>query len=175
MKGIFYSIMVSLLVIPIIYLVVFYSSSTSQQVGMSVRSDELRYASYSVEQGLKEFFEIQGRRALVSASNTSGINANSLAEMIVDGTLNGEPASLVSENTLTAWIRNTTDIYSRSGFNLSLESVNVGVYQYDSSDILVNATALMNVSDSYSEAGISKEIEVQALVPLDGIENPLAS
>jgi len=143
MKGILYSIIAALLIIPIIGLIMFNSQLIEKNVDVNIRANELQYFSISVEDDMNRFLKIAGKRALISAVSevvTNGVplvdaQAN-LTEMIINGTLNGVEAPLIGTNNLISWENNVILIANDSGFDMTFQNIKVNVTQNDSYNVL---------------------------------------
>lgn len=180
MKGILYSIMISLLLIPILGLVIFYSqSSQARNIDIDIRANELEYFTKSIEKDLTRFLEINGKRALISAVSNVIINGVGLddaqlrlAEMIENGTLYGEVAPLIDTSNIDSWKLEVENIASKAGFNVEFEDVQIYVNQNDSFNVLFSANVTLNISDKLETMGIKKVINSNALVSIENIEDP---
>lgn len=180
MKGLFYSIMIAFIVVPILGLIFLYSQSGAQNIDTDIRANELRYFSESVKEDLIRFLQINGKRALISAVSeviTSGKGLDNaqlrLAEMIENGTLYGNPAPLVDEKNLITWEQNISNIASGLGFNIDFKSVQMNITQNDSFNVLFNTTVLINISDANAKMGILKNITILVPVSIENIEDPI--
>jgi phosphohistidine swiveling domain-containing protein len=180
MKGIFYSIMIALIIIPILGLIAFYSQLGAQNIDINIRSNELYFFSESIEKDLRRFLEINGKRAMISAVSeviTSGNGLDDaqlrLVEMIENGTLYGNPAPLVDEKNIQTWEQNIDDIASNLGFNVDFKDTRVNVTQNDSFNVLFNVTIYVNISDETANMGVLKNITVSAAVSIEDIEDPI--
>lgn len=181
MKGLFYSIMIALFIIPILALITFYSQTISpQNIDANIRADELQYFSNSIEEDLSRFLQINGKRALISAVSrvvTTGTPLDDsslrLTEVIDNGTMYGNKIFSDQRN-LTMWEDNISAIAAGSGFNLSFSGASVDVTQGDSFNVLFTATIYnVNISDVNVGMGILKNISVSSAVSLDGMEDPI--
>ena len=186
MKGLFYSLMMALFVIPILALVFFYSQTTiPQNIATSIRVDELQYFSESLEEDLSRFVQINGKRALIAATsliisgaNSTGLDNASLrlAEVVENGTLYGSRnLTFEDQKNLTEWVKNISDIASRSGFNINLTVLSFDVIQNDSFSVLFKTTVYINISDATTGMGILKNISVAEVISLENmsIQDPL--
>lgn len=180
MKAILYSIMASLLMIPIIGIVLFSFNSIESNIDTNIRANELNYFSNSVEEDMERFLRIAGRRAVISAVSeivTRGYPfadaQSNLSEMITNGTLGGLVAPLVESNNLRVWQENITRIANESGFDLTLGNMSIGISQNDSFNIIFTGRALLDISDPNMKMGIRKNLTVSAVSSIDGIEDPL--
>jgi phosphohistidine swiveling domain-containing protein len=180
MKAILYSILASLLMIPIIGLVIFSFNSIESNIDMNIRANELNYFSSSIEDDMERFLRIAGRRAVISAVSEIvtegyplGDAQKNLTEMIESGTLDGRVAPLIEDNNLNSWQSNITQIANQSGFNLSLQNLSIEITQNDSFNVLFTARAILDISDPNMKMGIRKNLTVKAVSSIDGIEDPL--
>jgi hypothetical protein len=180
MKGLLYSIMISLLLIPILGLVIFYSQSSQiRNIDIDIRANELEYFTKSIEKDLTRFLEINGKRAMISAvSNViiNGVGLDSaqlrLAEMIENGTLYGNVAPLIDTSNLGSWKVDVENIASKAGFNVEFENIQIYINQNDSFNVLFSANVTINISDKLETMGIEKVIISNALVSIENIEDP---
>jgi hypothetical protein len=175
--------MMTLFIIPILALIIFYSHTTiPQNIDTSIRADELQYFSESIGEDLMRFLQINGKRAIIAAvsmviTNGKGLNnaPASLAEMIENGTLNGTQP-FADEKNLTTWEKNISDIAASQGFSVSfISALTVNVTQNDSFSILFNKTIYVNISDATTGMYILKNLSVAAAVSVESIEDPLYS
>jgi hypothetical protein len=181
MKGIFYSIMISLMMIPILALIIFHSQSSQiRNIDIDIRANELEYFTKSIEKDLVRFIEINGKRTLISAVSRVVINGTGLdnaqlrlSEMFENGTLYSEPAPLVDSSNLETWKAKIEDIADDSGFNVEFENIKINITQNDSFNLLFEIGILMNISDKTEIMGVLKNITAHVLVSIDGIEDPL--
>jgi len=180
MRGILYSIIAALLVIPVIGLILFNSQLIEKNVDINIRSNELEYFSISIEEDLDRFLKIAGRRALISAVSkviTTGVplvdaQAN-LTEMISNGTLDGAIAPLIDTNSLNLWKESVTNIANISGFRVDFQSTRINITQNDSYNVLFEANVFLNISDPHVKMGALKNLSIKTAIPIEGIEDPL--
>ena len=181
MKGIFYTIMIALMMIPILALVMFYSQTSNiRNIDTDIRANELEYFTESIEKDLTRFIEINGKRSLISSVSKIVINGTGLddaqlrlAEMIENGTLYGEVAPLVDISNLQSWKSKIEQIAGRSGFNVDFENIKIYINQNDSFNLLFNVNVTINVSDKLEVMGIIKNITAYSIVSIEGVEDPI--
>ena len=182
MKGMLYSVMITLMLIPILALIIFYShSSQIRDIDIDIRANELEYFTKSVERDLLRFIEINGKRSLISAvskvvTNGTGLDDAQLrlGEMIKNGTLYGEPAPLVDISNLETWEEKVENITSSAGFNIEFKDVQINIAQNDSFNVSFDVNMTINISDKTEVMGIVKNITASVLVSIEGIEDPLS-
>jgi len=181
MKGQLYTVMMTLFIIPILALIVFYSHTTiPKNIDTSIRAEELQYLSESISEDLMRFLQINGKRALIAATSmviTNGRGLDnapaSLREMIENGTLNGTQP-FADEKNLTIWEKNISDIATTQGFKVNfINALPINVTQSDSFSVLFNATIYVNISDDTAGMYVLKNLSVAAAVSIEGIEDPL--
>ena len=180
MKAILYSVMISLMMIPILALILFnVQSSNIRDIDTDIRANELEYFSKSIEKDLSRFIEINGKRALISAVSKIVVNGTGLddaqlrlGEMMANGTLYGEPSPLVDESNLNFWRDSIDDIADKSGFNVDFSNVQIYVNQSDSFHLLFDVNITVNISDKMEIMGVVKNISTSVLVSIEGVEDP---
>jgi len=196
-KGFFFTIATILLVIPLIFLLVYYfgteQTRTEDTVG-KVRCDELYYFVGDVERDLGRAMAIFGRRAAVYATNyvvTQGYGLKNytfrnctqfvygetgadaaIAELVLCGTLNGENVSYMVEHTLLKWVElmNANGIYSN--FNASITVKSLTVVQSDAWNFALIAKLEGNISDRNGMCFYSGEMDAESLTEITGLEDP---
>lgn len=180
MKGLFYSIMMALFIIPIVALIIFYSQTGVHNIDTNIRANELQYFSESMEKDLLRYLEINGKRALISAVSviiTNGVSLDNaqlrLNEIITNGTLYGKDDPLVNQKNLSWWEQNVSNIANNLGFNIQFKEVEMNITQNDSFNVLFRTRILVNISDENAKMGVLKNITVNATVSIEGIDDPL--
>ena len=180
MKGILYSTMISLIVIPILALILFYSQSSQiRSIDTDIRANELEYFTQSIELDLIRFVSINGKRALISAVSFVVINGTGLdnapyriKEMMENGTLYGETAPLVDTSNMKVWEGEINEIAKDSGFLVELKDSEVQVSQLDSFNLLFEVEVAINISDKMEVMGVVKNVSTAVVVPIEGLEDP---
>jgi len=181
MKGILYSTMIALMLIPILALVIFHSQTSQvRNIDIDIRANELEYFTKSIERDLLRFMEINGKRTLISAVSKVVVNGTGLddaqlrlSEMFENGTLYGEPAPLIDTSNLEVWRGEIENIGSNTGFNVEFKDTQINITQSDSFNVLFEVRFLMNISDKTEIMGVAKNITALALISIVGIEDPL--
>lgn len=180
MKGLLYSIMAALIVIPIFGIIFFHSEIGQKNIDISIRANELKYFLDSIETDLNRFIEITGKRALISAVSNitvSGIPLDDaqlrLKELVENGTLRGVPSPLVNTDNLNSWEAKVETIASNSGFDLLFKNIEMNITQNNSFIILFEIKALVNISDQNINMGVLRNITATSFVSIEGIEDPI--
>jgi hypothetical protein len=180
MKGLFYSIMIALFIMPILALILFYSQTAiPQNIATKIRADELQYFSESIKEDLARFLQINGKRAMVAAVNASmsnGIGLDNaslrLIEVIENGTLYGNQ-TFADQKNFSEWKKSIRDIALKSGFDINLTLMSLDVIQNDSFSILFSTTVYINISDNRAEMSILKNMSIAEAISIENIQDPL--
>ncbi len=180
MKGILYSIMTILLALPLISLILFYSVPKSENIDINIRANELKYFVDSIENDLRRFLEISGKRTLISAvsyviMNGTGLDDAQLrlSEMIENGTLYGEGAALVDKSNINIWKQNITSASEKSGFEIEFKDIEINITQNSSFDVLFEVRIFVNITDEKAKMGVLRNVSAVVSVPIEGLEDPL--
>jgi len=180
MKGLLYSIMAALIVIPIFGIIFFHSQIGQKNIDISIRANELKYFVDSIETDLQRFMEITGKRALISAVSNITVSGTPLddaqlrlSELIENGTLRGAPSPLVDTNNLNTWKGKIDIIASNSGFYMVFKDIEMNVTQNDSFNILFEIRTLVNISDPNAKMGVLRNITAASIVSIEDLEDPI--
>ena len=180
MKGILYSVIAALLLIPIMGLILFHSNLLEKNVDVNIRANELKFFVESLDDDLSRFLEICSKRALISAVSNITVSGMpfedasvGLSELMINGTIKGISAPLVDESNINLWEKNISDIATKQGFSMAFKGIEINVTQNDSFSIMVNVKILLNISDSSVKMGVLRNLTASKLIPIEGIEDPL--
>ncbi|MDY6789387.1 MAG: hypothetical protein SVV03_05510 [Candidatus Nanohaloarchaea archaeon] len=152
----------------------------SAESGQKLRIDEVFYFLQSITDDLGRATTIVGRRALTSLSNWIVNNGTYLEdaedrfeEAFVNGTVDGDNASLMNRSTIEDWTESMQKEASASGYdlNLSLFSMDLGVKSH--LQVSVNNTYKLNLSDPVSSSQFDRYEEVDETISVKGMEDPL--
>ena len=134
MKGIFYSVMAFMLILPIVLYTVHYLDFVKEQRGdisLKIRGNQLADYSESISLDLPRSLEITGKQSITVAINyidNTGEYLNNasmvIIELIENGTIYGNVSSLMP-STLEDWINGVKKIGNRYGFMTSISINNI--------------------------------------------------
>jgi hypothetical protein len=189
-KGVLYSIFTLFLVVPIVMLIISYSSVLKVEGGntaLRVRADSMKYFYDSVSDDLGRVLLISAKRSVLHLINvvltTGAPSSNSeekLSEMIEYGTLNGQDVPELTGtdefpcNTVECWVSSTEFISEKDfGLRISIDPVSIDVMPYDSWNLKVIAKVKVNLRDDYMNMSINSTVNKIVIVPIFGFEDPL--
>jgi len=123
---------------------------------------------------------IIGKRAISAATNyivasgkpLSAANVT-IVELISSGTINGVSQALMNGSTINDWQNSVTGVGAVEGFDVKVNVSNITVQPEDSFDLLVTFTITDNISDSISQANLSKSSLEYSIVNIVNSEDPL--
>jgi len=183
MKGIFFSLILVFLLFTLIALVfmqISLVSSYSAKVSIESRAEAMINFYNSLVQDAKRAMNIVGRRAISSAvsyvvSNGTGLpRANeTIAELIVNGTINGELQPLMIYSTITDWENSLENLSKLENFDTKISINNITVSSFDPFNIKVDFDFSVNLTDKNFDINLTKKERISTLVDITNFEDPL--
>ncbi len=181
MKGQVYSLIVVVIMIPLLLFILFYLT-TIQSIKYSsierVIADQMHEVGKSMEEDFSRAVEISCKRAVLSVTNYIVLegefmeNASAvIAELMNNGTMNGNQSVLMITNTLPDWKNKITDI--STGFNTFFNYSKLSLSNYDGIHINVSSILVMNISENLNISKIDRVFEKDVLVSVEGFEDPI--
>lgn len=182
MKGVFLTwILISLIIILFSIVIIQKETISSERILFTTRQEikDMERTYYSIDRSLHIVIDLAIRRAIIASTNyilnhSTYLNntENNLKELIINGTLNGEPIELMENNTLTKWISDLENFYYENlKYNISISLRNLSISLNDSFHIQVSAIASINISKS-NVAFLSKEKKLLERTSIEGFEDP---
>jgi len=182
MKGLLYSILTIILLIPIFTLSSTYSETLrgyGTDIGSNLRLKSGLYFLDSVNEDFDRAVEIVGRRCLTACINHvinegEGIDSaeDSLMELFENKTLNGDPSDFV-DYSIYEWLNKSDQVADTRGFVLEREIRDVDISMTDPWNVMFTLDLRMKLRDRenlfYYEKNISKDVPVS----IRGLEDPL--
>ncbi len=180
-KGIFYSILTIIIIIPIITLYSTYGETIKgygTSIGSNVRMKSGLYFLDSINEDLNRAVNILGRRS-ITASVNHVINEgplqsaeDTIRELIENKTINGTP-SYIMDYTIYDWINKSDDTAKKRGFILKRDIKNIDITMEDSWNVIFLVDIHMKLEDKdhlfLYEKNLTKKIPVSIL----DMEDPL--
>jgi hypothetical protein len=180
MKGLLYSILAAMMIVPLLGLIFYHSMIGQGEIDITIRADELRYFVDSVGDDLVRFVDITGKRSMISAVSNVTVSGSPLddaqarlAELMENGTINGAYSPLVGTDNLNTWKAKMISIASNSGFDMTIGKLEINVTQTDSFNVFFEIKTQVNISDRNLKMGVMRNVSATRSVSLDGIEDPL--
>ncbi len=181
MNGQVYSLIAILLAIPVMLFIAFYVTETqNMRYGSLERivSDQLHEVESGLEKDFVQAMGISGKRAFLAATDQAIRNgvpfedsANVIEELITNGTILGEQAFIMRNQTIQEWIEKISSL--ELGFEVEISYTSVSVRSHDGMNAELDATLIINVSDFSDIARISRAAEKEVAISLSGVEDPV--
>lgn len=181
MKGIFYSTISVLLVLPLVMLAFvntsFYQSESELET-TKMAADKLASFTESVNNDLSRAVEIMAKRSITAAIvhvETTGQPLNdsgdALSELMENGTINGNGS--LTDFTVTSW----SDILRQKGegfgFNTSIVILNVSFFSINSYNVGVFIAVRVNVTNPAASMEFHKTYTATIPISIEGFNDPL--
>ncbi len=184
MKGIVFSFIIFFLAVTVIALLLLQRSLISsrlEEIFVEERITSMNSLHESIVRDLGKVTEIIMRRAIVVAashviSEGSGLDNATLRleELVLNGTLNQTPESLMENSTLSDWIKKMESVSIIKGFYSNLTLLDLEIKPYDSWNLLVRINLSINITDKQGVASLTRNETIDTLVFLEGLEDPLS-
>ncbi len=182
-KGIFFSVL-------LVFIFIFLFSFLSVQRNLvsfysSKESDKNRINSLlgfydSVVFDSERSLEIISKRATSSAINYITLNGlpltysnTTIAELILHGTINGEPQGLMESSTIEDWESTIEYLGSAQGFRANVTLENLVIQPEDSFHLSISFSLSVNLSDTMTDTNISKKSKQSISLSIENFEDPL--
>lgn len=182
MKGLLYSILTIILLIPIFTLSSTYSETLrgyGTDIGSNLRLKSGLYFLDSVNEDFDRAVEIVGRRCLTACINHvinegDGLDSaeDSLLELFENKTLNGNPSDFV-DYSIYEWLNKSDQIAETRGFVLEREIRNVDVSMTDPWNVMFTLDLRMKLGDKENLFYYEKNVTKYVPVSIRGLEDPL--
>ncbi|MEM5772671.1 MAG: hypothetical protein QXL86_00360 [Candidatus Aenigmatarchaeota archaeon] len=185
-KGLVYSFIALLLVLPSILLIIAYFNTfrvEGENYVSKVRAENMKNFYSSLIADVKRSLKISTFRAILYATQNITESGKPLtnvdekiAEMIHKGTLDGiDVPSLTSEpcNTVNCWKENYTALANSLGYNLNIKILSISIKPYDSWNINSSITMEIELKDENMKMRIKRNVTESSIVPITGFEDPL--
>lgn len=184
MKGIFFSMIIVLLLICLIVFLFVQSSLTffySTQVVVEGRIEAMLNFYDSVVRDSRKSIEIIAGRAICSAINhvvTTGnpLNASNetIAELILEGTIDEEPQALMESSTVKDWEYAVEELGKLQGFETSIDIEDVAIEPEDSFHISISYSISVKLYDNrYIAANLTRKTREKVIVSIENMEDPI--
>ncbi len=181
MRGQFYSATAILIAIPIILFVTVYigSQTIGSDIYERIVSDQVHQLEKSIETDFSKALVTSCKRALIAAGDRIVMNGTalnnsveSLKELMENGTLSGEEAILMVNNTLGNWTQRIRNV--KTNFNVDLNYSGLHIAGNDYSTVRVSSNLSVHVADDMGMARVEKNgVKEEVLVSVVDMEDPL--
>ena len=182
MKGVFYSLIAFMLVLPLIFYTVNYFdviNTQREQAGVKIRGDQFMDFTKSIFLDIPRMLEISGKQSMGIAINYIDENGEYLssagsviAELVLNGTIYGNAPAMVPP-TFHDWINAVTERGKKYGFNATIDIVSLTVEPYDSFHIVLKSGITVNITDQAGSMSVFRSYQQEVVIPISGFEDPL--
>ncbi|MEM5869804.1 MAG: hypothetical protein QXR09_01405 [Candidatus Aenigmatarchaeota archaeon] len=183
MKGIFFS---SMIIFLITCLFIFFSiqrsmlSFYSSQRAIENRVEAMIKFYESVVYDSRKSMEITAQRATCSAINyvvTTGSPLQSsnetIAELILQGTINSEPQGLMEASTVKDWEDSIEYLGTLQGFRTSVDIRDLLIEPEDSYHLSISYTIFVELYDDNIKTNLTKNSREKIIMSIENMEDPL--
>ncbi|MFH0961878.1 MAG: hypothetical protein V1820_04305 [archaeon] len=158
-----------------------YLNAGEKRAISQISSDSIRSFVSTVERDYDKALDVASRRAIVVAVNYA-MNATpmqdaetDLEELIMNGTLYGNPAVLMENSTISYWLSKMQEAGERAGLVVGLGFVDFSVDEANSFEISVVTTISLNVSSPAAETSVTRTLAKNFTVSLENFTDPYYS
>jgi hypothetical protein len=180
MKGIIFNLAAIIMVLFLILALHFLPRVRGRY--QSIRAEEILFFLADMEEDLERALEIAGLRATVAAVSevvsTGEVfeQANeSLAELMLNATLDGEVVDFLVNHSIKRWEEKIADLSRRKGLRIAFLRRFPKIYPNNSFSLLFEVKLEINLSDELVGINIHRNISANKMISLIGIEDPLYS
>lgn len=176
-----YSLIAILMIMPLVIFIAYYMiSSQSMKFGTTERviADQQHQMEQGIENDFSRAMKIIGRRALLSAVNHVALNGEYLDnstmrihELMTNGSIYQNASVLMAGNTLPAW--RTKILSQEHSFFVDANFSGLRIENYDGMSIKISMLLTVNVSDILNISRIDKAVWKEAVVSVEGLEDPI--
>ncbi|MCD6371120.1 MAG: hypothetical protein J7L39_00185 [Candidatus Aenigmarchaeota archaeon] len=183
MKGISFTLIMSFLLLILVEIVFLQRSLISysfEEIGIKNKIFSLKNFYESIIEDAKNAMDIAGKRAISSAISyviTNGVGMDdaklAIEELMVNGTLYGNPENLLEGSTLKDWRDKIEYVASRNGYILKLKINSFEIRPFDSFNLEAVLNISINLTDANKVARIERSTEIMKKISIENFEDPL--
>lgn len=151
-----------------------------EQLFLETRINNMNNMHESIIRDMKKILEIITTRAISVAISYTAIGGNTITEanqtikeLILDGTLNGQSQPLMIDATFGNWTSKMAEVGNQNGFYVNITLIDLKVKPYDSWNLDIETEVIINITDLQGVASLNRSEKIDALVNLEGLEDPL--
>jgi hypothetical protein len=182
MKGIFYSMVTLLFILPILFFAFVYLDAVrtaGETSTAKITGDKMASFSKSIDSDLPRAVNIIARRSIEANINyieQNGVPLDDaearISETMINGTVYGGGAKL-NNFTITIWagILNTKGaVY---GFGVDVRVISINITPLDSYHISVGTVVSVNITDASAAAGLYRVYDTEIPISIEGLVDPV--
>ena len=183
MKGIFYSMIIFLFLMPVILYISLYlhtSEIENQLVSTKISGRQISGYANSISMDTKRALEMTTKRSLFVLQkmvyDRCSFIPNSkkrIEELIVNGTYDGNFSSFMENSSMVFWAGSIERIGESLGYNSKIRIDDVVVQPYDSFHLIAKLNITIKVNETAGSMRLDRKSQNQAIVSIDGLVDPL--
>lgn len=183
MKGVLFSFIIVLIALVLVGLIAVQKEMVSfygEKLAIETRVKSMNNFYDGIVTDAGKALDIISKRAasaangfVIETGNTLAEADVTLVELIVNGTLNNTPQTLMEDATISDWEGKIEEIGDLNGFYTNITFLDIEVRPYDSWNLLVIASLSVNLTDKQSVASLKRNAIVNYVVSIEGLEDPL--
>ncbi|MFC1723818.1 hypothetical protein ACFL0V_06785 [Nanoarchaeota archaeon] len=180
-KGIFFTLIaVTLLTIAVLTYTVAYTYTRQEKAGViEAKADAMNKFLQEVDNDMENAIYISGFRALIGmideVTNTGTYLGNTETEfksLFLNGTINGQNASVMNNNTFLFWVEKITAEANAMDFVLNITVNDIDVYQEDPWTVGIQVDVNLSLTDNKNIASWERTKNISNTIELIGFEDP---
>jgi len=180
-KGFVYTLFViSFLSALMLFISIQKSSEDKSDLAEKIRADEVVSFVKSVSNDINRGLYISGKRAILSLDNrilegtgTFSTEANvSIAELMLNGTLNGEHSEIMENSTIVNWTEALVVIGNGQKMNSIFSIENMDVVPASAFEIAVRSNVSVYIYDPFTKIAYNKTLITVQNIPINAFEDP---
>lgn len=182
-RGIVYSLITLLLVVPLLLYMISYldsAGSRDELISLKIRGIEISNFANSVSQDVPRIFRITSKRALISAINEIDINGTPLldaqaniVELMLNSSINNKSSPFMNASSLKEWASRMENQSNNYGFKTNITFLYVNVTPYDSFNLEFSMRLFVNSTDYDGIVSIVRTYNETFILSLEGMEDVL--
>lgn len=183
-KGFIYTLYtISFLFALMLFLTMQKSAGNNSELAEKIRADEVLGFERAISNDINRGVYISGKRALLSldssiigGNGTFSSHANSsIAELIRNGTLEGEPADVMENSTLIDWSQSLATISGGQKISASFDIGDALINTASAFEISVKTNVSMQLYDPFTKIAYNRTIEAVQNIPIYQLEDPYST
>lgn len=155
-------------------------TESKEQLYLETRINSMNNLHESIVRDMKKALDIITIRAISVSVSYTVVEGNplpdadsALEDLIQLGTLNGQPQPLMINATFGNWTEKMAEVGLLKGFYVNITCISLKVKPYDSWNLEVQTDLVINITDLQGVASLNRSEKINALVNLEGLEDPL--
>lgn len=182
-KGMFYSLIILIFVIPaVLYVTVYLDTSKIENKAVLTRVRGMQLSNYinSISTDSERSLEMTTRRSLQNIMYNIDIScsyiansSDSIDELALNGTYMGSPSLFMENSTMNYWAASMQELGNSLGYNTSITIDSLNTRGYNSFSLISEINITIKLSDEKARINVSKKFTKQSIISIEGFLDPL--